>query len=116
MRTTLGALALAGLLGGCGQLPVTGDGVVALEVTQPASTTLQPGQSVQLEARALDRNGDEVTTDITWSTPDTTLTVEEATGLVTGVTESGTGRVQASAGTLRSNLITFTLTAPPDGP
>jgi hypothetical protein len=107
---------LVGLLAGCGQLPVTGDGVVALEVTQPASLTLAAGASVQLEARALDQNGDEVATSILWGTPDTTITVDSATGLVTGVTESGIGRVQAAVGTLHSNLITFTLTAPAEGP
>ncbi len=109
------ALLLAALAG-CGQLPVTGDGVVALEVTQPVSLTLAAGASVQLEARALDRNGDEVASTVSWSTPDTTVVVDATTGLVTGVAESGTGRVQASVGTLHSDLITFTLTAPDAGP
>ncbi len=105
----IAALMAIAFAAGCGNLPVTGDGVVALEVTSPGSLTLQQGASVQLTARALDADGNVVPeAEITWSTPDTTVTVD-ATGRVTGTAASGTGRVQAAAGTLRSNLVTFTL-------
>jgi hypothetical protein len=103
------------LLAGCGNLPVTGDGVVALELTLPTSLTLEEGQSRQLTARALDASGDEVTAEIRWQTPDETVVVDELTGVVTGAASSGTGRVQATLGTLRSDLITFTL-LPAAGP
>jgi hypothetical protein len=112
MRAAL-ACALAFATGACATLPVDGDGVVALEVELPASLTLVEGGMVQVEARALDRNGDEVASPIQWSTPDTTVTVDALTGVVTGAAPSGTGRVQASVGTLRSDFITFTLQPAP---
>lgn len=108
-RTCAAAL----LLAGCGNLPVGGDGVVALEVAVPNPLTLQEGQSRQLTARALDAQGQEVTADIRWRTPDETVVVDELTGVVTGVAAAGTGRVQATVGTLRSDLITFTLVPAP---
>lgn len=101
-------------LHGCATLPVTGDGVVALEVDIPSSLTLIEGDSRQLTARALDRDGLEVAAPIRWSTPDTTIAVDELTGVVTGLTPSGTGRVQASVETLRSDVITFTLQPAPE--
>jgi hypothetical protein len=108
---------LAVLLGlfGCANLPTTGDGIVALEVTQPASLTLAEGTALQLEARALDRAGEPVAAEIRWATPDTTLTVDSLTGVVTAIASSGSGRVQASVGSLRSSILTFTLTAAPAG-
>jgi hypothetical protein len=112
MRSTL-AIAL-GLLSACSNLPVTGDGVVALEVTQPSPLTLQEGQSRQLTARALNAQGEEVVAEIRWRTPDETVTVDELTGVVTGAAASGIGRVQATLGTLRSDLITFTLVPAPE--
>lgn len=115
MRWT--AVIALGILAGCGNLPASGDGIVALEIIQPSSLQLQEGASRQLTARALDAQGEEVVTDIRWQTPDATVVVEELTGVVTAVAASGIGRVQATAGTLRSNLITFTLLpAPPSEP
>lgn len=110
----LPGLALALLVVGCANLPTTGDGIVELRVELPASTTLAEGGTVQLSALAYDRTGAVVTdAAIVWSTPDTTVSVDPALGVVTGLTESGTGRVQAAIGTLRSNLITFTLQPAP---
>jgi hypothetical protein len=96
----------------CSDLPVTGDGVVILEVTTPPALTLRQGDSIALSARALDQQGEEVAVAITWATPDTTVTVSES-GVVTALTASGTGRVQASVGTLRSNILTFALQPQP---
>jgi hypothetical protein len=110
----LAALLAITALHGCANLPVTGDGVVALEVDVPASLTLIEGTTRQLTARALDRNGLEVAAPIRWSTPDTTIAVDELTGVVTGLTPSGTGRVQASVETLRSDFITLTLQPAPE--
>ncbi len=114
MRAQLATALL--LLGGaaCSDLPVTGDGVVALQITTPVTLTLRQGESVTLTARALDASGEPVAAAVEWSTPDTTVTVS-ASGVVTGVTGSGVGRVQAAVGTLSSNLITFTLQPPPTG-
>lgn len=107
-------LRLAALLclAGCADLPSTGDGVVILEVATPATLTLRQGESVTLVARALGRDGEEVAVPVAWATPDTTVEVSDA-GVVTALTPSGTGRVQASVGSLRSNLITFSLQPPP---
>lgn len=112
MRT--GLLAALALLTGCANLPTTGDGIVALEIAMPASLVLESGSTVQLEARALDRQGQEVVAEIRWRTPDESLAVDSVSGLVTGIAESGVGRVQATVGTLRSDLISFTL-RPPTG-
>ncbi len=112
MRVLLGVLLLGGVAA-CANLPVTGDGVVALEVTVPGSLLLPEGETRTLTARALGRDGTEVAATIRWSSPDTTVAVDEATGVVTGLAPSGTGRVQASVGTLRSDLITFTLQPAP---
>lgn len=111
-------LAVAVLLQlGCSTLPVTGDGVVALEIRLPASLSLREGETVLLVARALDQQGSEVTAAIRWRTPDAGVAVDSVTGLVTAIAPAGTGRVQAVLGTLRSDLITFTLLpAPPQGP
>ena len=96
------------MIAGCGNLPTEGDGVVALEITGPTSMPLPEGATRQLIARAYDQTGAEVAADIAWSTADTTVSVT-AQGLVTALVGEGIGRVQASVGNLRSNLITFTL-------
>jgi hypothetical protein len=86
--------------------------VVGLEVRAPELRTIEVGESLQLSARALDKNGDPVETAITWQAPDPTLTVDQA-GVITGVSV-GTGRVQASAGSLASGLVSFNVIARAD--
>jgi uncharacterized protein YjdB len=83
--------------------------VVELEIKQPAVTTLGVGQTLQLSARALDRNGNPVSVPITWHTANATLTVNDQ-GLVTGVTP-GAGQVQAFAGSLASARVSLTIVA-----
>lgn len=109
-----GAFLLALFVAGCSDLPVTGDGVVILEVSTPPSLTLRQGESITLSARALDAQGEEVAVAVSWATPDTTISVSES-GVVTALTPSGTGRVQAAVGTLRSNILAFALQPPPTG-
>jgi len=94
MKRALPLLAAAALA--CSNVTDAGDGVVALDVKVPSRLEVEVGDTVQLSARALDRNGDSVAATITWSTPDTTVSVAPATGLVTGLAP-GTGRVQAYA-------------------
>jgi Bacterial Ig-like domain (group 2) len=108
------ALIASALALGCSNLTEGAGGVVELEISQPAVTTIEVGQTLQLSARALDRNGDPVAVPITWVTSDATLTVDQ-TGLVTGVTP-GTGLVQAFAGTLASTRVSVTVTAAPAPP
>jgi uncharacterized protein YjdB len=94
---------------GCSNLTEGAGGVVELEIRQPAVTTIEVGQTVQLSARALNRDGDPVNVPISWRTPDATLTVDDQ-GLVTGVAP-GTGQVQAFAGSLASARVSLTVIA-----
>jgi len=93
------------LLAACSSLSPQ-NGVVVLEVRLPSPTAVEPGDTLPLLARALDANGDSVAATIVWSTPDTTLIVDP-TGRVTTLLTSGTGRVQAANGSLRSDLFTI---------
>jgi hypothetical protein len=74
---------------------------------------VEVGESIQLSARPLDKNGDSVGTPVTWLSADATATIDAATGTLTGVAP-GTARVQASVGSLSSELITFAVVAPAD--
>jgi len=95
------------LLLGCSNLTESG-GVVALEIEQPQFTSVEIGESLPLVATALDKDGNPVDAAVTWRAPDPTLTVDPATGVITGVS-AGTGRVQAFAGNLSSSLLQFTV-------
>ena len=97
------------LLLGCSDLPEAPSGVVGLEITTPDELTIAVGQSLQLTARALNKDGNEVPgVPIVWRAPDTTLTVDSVTGVITGVFP-GPGRVQAFEGLLASGLVQFTV-------
>jgi hypothetical protein len=106
-------LAPLGFLLGCSGLDEGAAGVVGLEIRTPELLTLEVGEALALSARALDKNGDSVDAEITWRAPDPTLTVDPATGVITGVSP-GTGRVQAFAGLLASGLVQFTVIARAD--
>jgi uncharacterized protein YjdB len=103
------ALITSAFVLGCSDLTEGANGVVEVEIRQPAITTIQVGQQLQLTARALNKDGDPVDVAITWLATDATVTVD-ATGLVTGVAP-GTGQVQASAGSLTSARLALTVTA-----
>jgi hypothetical protein len=107
-----GAL-LLGMILGCSNLDEGEAGVVALEVSAPSPDTLEVGESVQLSARALDRDGNPVNATITWRGVDTTASIDPATGIVTALFP-GTARVQATVGSLASGLIALTVLAPAD--
>jgi hypothetical protein len=92
---------------GCSDLVEGAGGVVELEVSEPAATSVEVGDVLQLSARALDKDGNPVDVPLTWRTSDPTLTVDD-TGLVTGVAP-GTGQVQAFAGSLASERIGLTV-------
>jgi hypothetical protein len=97
---------------GCSDLTEGAGGVVAIEVTTPSPNTLEVGETLQLSAQALDKDGNPVDVPISWSAADPTLTVD-ANGAVTGVTP-GTGRVQAQAGSLPSPFVSFNIIAAAD--
>jgi hypothetical protein len=98
-------------LAGCSNLTEQG-GVAELEIRIPRPATVEVGQTIQLSARALDRQGDSVAAAVTWLTPDTTVTITPD-GRLTGRT-SGTARVQAGVGTIVSDFVTFTVNPRPD--
>ena len=103
------AIALAMIVVACSNLPADGDGVVALEVRSPLAITMKAGESVTLQAQALDRSGAPVAAAILWSTADTTITLDATSGIVTALQGTGSARVQAAVGNLRSELIVITL-------
>jgi hypothetical protein len=100
-------------LQGCSNLTEGAGGVVGLEIEAPSLKTIEVGETLQLTAVALDKDGNPVATPIDWRAPDTTLTVDGATGAITGVFP-GTGHVQAFSGSLASELETFTVIARAD--
>lgn len=111
MSGRLGLL-LLGVLAACSGLQETEGGVVQLDVTVPGPDSVEVGESIQLSAKPLDKNGDSVGTPVTWLSADATATID-ATGLLTGISP-GAARVQAGVGSLNSELITFAVVAPAD--
>jgi hypothetical protein len=93
---------------GCSNLTEGAGGVVGLEVSVPSNSTVEVGEALQLSARALDRDGQTLNIPVAWRAADPTLTVDEQTGLVTGVAP-GTGRVQAFVGSLASDFVSLTV-------
>lgn len=112
-RGAAAVLAAAGLVtGACSDISGTGNGVIALEIRVPTSTRVEVGDTIQLQARALNQDGDSVDATVTWrAAPDTVLDIDSTTGRLTGLLGGGTGQVQAQSGELTSNLVTFTVLA-----
>lgn len=115
-----GWVLVAVLGGGCGALGLTDEGAAFLEIIEPPSRTIAVGDTIRFIARALDQSGQPIDASIRWRTPDTTITIEEATGIVVGQFP-GTGRVQAVTGTeggdlerfIASDFFTVTVSQPP---
>jgi hypothetical protein len=97
---------------GCSNLTDQG-GVVGLEIRTPRVPVVEVGQTIILKAVALNEQGDSVAATITWITPDTTVTLTPD-GRLTGRTGGQTARVQAQAGSLVSDFVTFTVNPRPD--
>jgi hypothetical protein len=112
VKAAIGLLAAAALLG-CSGLDEGEAGVVGIEVRTPEPDTLEVGESIQLSARPLNKDGDSVGTPVTWISIDPTATIDAATGVLTGVSAGG-ARVQATVGALGSELITFAVIDPAD--
>lgn len=112
MKAAIGLLLAAAVLG-CSGLDEGEAGVVGIEVRTPDPDTLEVGESIQLSARPLNKDGDSVGTPVTWIAIDPTATIDAATGVLTGVT-AGRARIQAAVGALSSELITFSVIDPAD--
>jgi hypothetical protein len=98
---------------GCSELDPAEGGVVGIEVRVPGPDSVEVGESIQLSATPLDRNGDSLAATITWVSADPAATIDATTGVLTGVSV-GTARIQATSGTLSSSFITFAVVAGAD--
>jgi Bacterial Ig-like domain (group 2) len=108
-----GLLLSSVVLQGCSDLTAGSGGVAGLEIRAPALKTIEVGETLQLSALALDKDGNAVAAPVTWLAPDATLTVDGSTGAVTGVSP-GTGHVQAFTGSIASELVSFNVIARAD--
>jgi hypothetical protein len=113
------AAAFAAALAGAACTELTGDfdRVIAVDIIGSLRDTVEEGDTLRLEAQAIDANG-EVVPDapIVWQSVDTGavgFTIEETTGLVTG-TGPGQGQVIARVENLPSDPVTITGTAAAD--
>ena len=111
MRRRLGLLLLLAT-SGCSGLQESEAGVVGIQVSVPGPDSVEVGESIQLSVKPLDKDGDSVATPVTWLSADTSATIDAA-GVLTGVSP-GTAPIQASVGSLGSDLITFAVVAPAD--
>lgn len=93
--------------------------MVAIDLLGDTAPSVEEGDTLRLRARAVDARGDSVPdAAIVWERldPDTgqvPFAIDAMTGLVTGLAP-GSGRVQARVESLRSGVITVTVTAAPD--
>ncbi len=88
---------------------------MALEVLLPDSGRVELTDTLRPRARALNGRGDSVAAQVYWSSLDTAIVAvaDSATG-VTLAKAVGTGRLQARAGTLRTNPLSVVVLAPLD--
>jgi hypothetical protein len=110
------ALVLAGL-GGCSDLG--SGGAVTLELSLRSPNVVEPGDTLNdtfaLKVRALDADGRVVQTPITWQVLDDTLVLVAATPpLITTNLTTGRGKAVAQAGSIVSDVATFTARPPSD--
>ena len=90
----------------CGRLGTDLDVVIAIEVSLPDSGIVAVGDTLVPRARALNGRGDSVAAPIRWAALDTgfVAVVDSMSGATVG-RKPGTGRIQARAGSLRSNPV-----------
>lgn len=110
-----GASALLLLAAACSDITTDSNGVIALDVVSPEPAEVEVGDTIQLVAWAIGRNGDTIPAVIRWRTPDTSLVVVDSlTGAVTGRAVAPQARVQAVEGTLVSDFILLSVVAGAD--
>lgn len=112
-------MALLLVLTGCQTITGNFSQVLALEFVGPQHPQVEEGDTVRLHARALSMSGDSIPgAPIVWhivelDTVKVGFTIDSTTGLVTGHVP-GVWAVQASIETLRTGLISVTVTGAPD--
>ena len=100
---------------GCADITDDGSGVIALEVVSPVPASVEVGDTITLTARALDRDGNPVDVPIEWRTADpANIFVDPTTGRIAGLVGGTTARIQATQGSLVSDLIPLTVVARAD--
>jgi hypothetical protein len=102
------ALVLLSCVLGCSDVTEGAGGVVQLEIRVPAVSTLEVGETLLFSATALDRDGNPVSTPVTWLSSDPITLDVTAAGLATGV-GVGAAQVQAFAGSLASERVGLTV-------
>jgi uncharacterized protein YjdB len=121
-RVPLGALVMLCVVAGCavGGAKLTGPGdapqtpaVAAASVSLSAPTTqLTTSTSLPLRAVALDASGDTLSgTSFTWSSSNPNVAAVSSDGVVSGQ-QAGTASITASTGSITSNAVAMTVTAP----
>jgi hypothetical protein len=86
--------------------------VNTVQITQPMTTTVQVGGTLDLDARAFDANNNLVPATISWSSNPTSIaTVDPASGVVSGVSV-GSATITASAGGKSAALAVTVAPAP----
>lgn len=113
--------ALAWSLAGCGSSPPTAPllTTTSVQVSAGAGTNVSPGETRQLTAVALDRNGSgtDVTSQATWQSSAPAIATVSSTGLLTAMAE-GSADISATYQNLRGSLrldveLTCTVTVSP---
>jgi hypothetical protein len=93
---TPGRAALALLAAACSSLSETEAGIATLEIRLPVNLYLEQGRALRLRAVARNKDGDSVAATIVWRTPDTTVALDSATGVITPIDSTGQARIQAA--------------------
>lgn len=112
MRRSYSAILI--LMMGCSNLSGDANSVVSLELRTPVLPIVEVGDTLQLAARALDKEGDTVSVPIRWHTPDTTVALDTMTGRMTPVDSAGSARVQATYAGFTTDFVIFNIVARAD--
>ena len=103
------------LAAGCSSLNSDANGVVAIEVTSPATAVMEDRDTINLvtttlSARALNLNGDSVDVRIVWTSADTSARIiDSIVPLIAGNGTFGAPRIQAREGSLGSPVVAYQL-------
>jgi len=98
----------------CSELTSDSNVPIVLEIRAPAGVPggnpiVEIGDTFQLNARALNQDGDSVAAVLVWRTADTALVfLDSLTGYISGK-QVGTARVQVKSGSLTSDLVSFSV-------
>lgn len=96
--------------GACSNLTTGSDGLVALELRLPSPPNVEQFDTLVLQAVALGSRGDSLPIPVYWRTLDgSILTIVDSTGVITTDSTSGSPRVQAYVGALRSDIQTLNI-------